>query len=359
SPDGQLVTFVANNAEGKSLLWVRAFDSVTAQPLAGTEDATSPFWSPEGHSIAFFSKGKLFKVDASGGRPQILCNVVEDRGGTWNRAGVILFAGLEGLYRVSAQGGSPVLATKASPKEEAHRWPYFLPDGRHFVFLADAARAEDHHIRLGTLDSQESQILLNAISRVVYAPPGYLLYVSQGALVAMSFDPRSLKVTGEPLTIADNIAAVGGNHEFDFSASYTTLLTYQTINPNSQLTWFDRTGKKLSLAGNPGNYATVALSPDEHQAAVSLNDADGRIADVWLLDLARTNFSRLTLEPSTDGWPQWSPDGSKIIFSSNRGDKPQLNLYEKASSGGGNDKELLRSESDKFATSWSRDGQYL
>ncbi|HEX9423962.1 MAG TPA: protein kinase, partial [Pyrinomonadaceae bacterium] len=154
SPDGLRVTFIANNTDGKRLLWVRSLESLTAQPLSGTEGATSPFWSPDNRFIGYFANGKLFKVDASGGRSQALCDVGEDRGGAWNRDGVILFAGSEGLYRVSAQGGTPILATKVDPKEEAHRWPYFLPDSHHFVFLGDAQTTENHHIRLGSLDSQ-------------------------------------------------------------------------------------------------------------------------------------------------------------------------------------------------------------
>ena len=359
SPDGLRVAFIANNAEGKSVLWVRPLDSLTAQPLAGTDGAVSPFWSPDSRLVGYFANGKLFKVDASGGRPQALCDVGENRGGAWNGDGVILFAGLEGLYRVSAQGGAPVLATKVAPKEEAHRWPYFLPDGRHFVLLADASSTEDHHIRLGSLDSQDSQILFGAVSRIVYAPPGYLLYVSQGALVALTFDARALKVTGDPATIAEHIAEVGANHEFDFSVSNDGVLAYQSGNPNSQLTWFDRTGKKLNSVGESANYDTVSLSPDERRAAVTLLDADGRIADVWLLDLTRGSMSRLTFDPSGEGNPVWSPDSNNIVYSSNRLGGGQVNLYEKAASGAGDDQLLLQSATEKSATSWSRDGQFI
>ena len=157
---------------------------------------------------------------------------------------------------MSAQGGTPVLATKVSPKEEAHRWPYFLPDGRHFVFLGDAGTTEEHHIRVGTLDSQETEILFGAISRIVYSPPGYLLYVNQGALVTVPFNPSTLKVTGEVATIAERIREIGQNHEFDFSVSETGNLAYQSGSFNSQLTWFDRTGKKLGTVGEPAGIIT-------------------------------------------------------------------------------------------------------
>lgn len=360
SPDGQRVTFVATNSEGKHLLWVRPLDSLTAQPLAATEGAETPFWSPDSRMIGYFSNRKLVKIDASGGRPQVLCDVSEYSGGAWNRDGVILFGGPEGIYRVSAQGGSPELATKVSPKEEAHRWPSFLPDGRHFVFLADADTTEDHHIRVGSLDSQDSQILFVAISRVAFAPPGYLLYVNQGTLVAVPFDTSSLKVTGDPVTVAERIADVGENHEFDFSVSGDGTLAYQTGSIASQFTWFDRTGKKLGVVGEPANADHVALSPDGSSAAAGLLDADGRASDIWLYDLNRGTTSRITFDPRGDGTPLWSPDGSRIVFGSNR-DAPagMINLYEKAASGAGDEQVLLVSPSAKYPTSWSHDGQLI
>ena len=175
----------------------------------------------------------------------MLCDVSEDQGGAWNRDGVILFAGADGLHRVSAQGGATALLTKVDPKEEAHRWPYFLPDGKHFIFLADAGTTENHHIRVGSLDSHDTQILFSAVTRIAYAPPGYLLYVSQGALVAQPFDAAKLKVTGEPTILAEQVADVGQNHEFDFSVSDDGVLAYHAGSADSQFVWFDRTGKRL------------------------------------------------------------------------------------------------------------------
>jgi serine/threonine protein kinase len=359
SPDGQRVAFVATNTEGKHLLWVRPLDSLTAQPLAGTDGANTPFWSPDSRLIGYFANGKLLKIDASGGRPQVLCDVSEYSGGTWNRDGVIVFGGLEGLYRVSSQGGTSELATKVSPKEEAHRWPSFLPDGRHFVFLGDADSTENHHIRVGSLDSQDSQILFGAISRVAFAKPGYLLYVNQGALVTVPFDTSSLKVTGDPLTVAEGIAVVGDNHEFDFSVSDDGTLAYQSGAVASQFTWFDRTGKKLGVVGEPTPADYVTLSPDGNSAAAGLLDADGRESDVWLYDLTRGTTSRLTFDPQGDGTPLWSPDGTRIVFGSNRNGSGVVDLYEKLASGAGDEQVLLKSASAKFATSWSHDGQFI
>ena len=359
SPDGSRVVFLATNTNGKRLLWLRPLDSAEAKPLEGTDDASSPFWSPDSRFIGYFSNKKLLKINASGGQPLTLCDAPEDRGGTWNPDGIILIAGPQGLYRVPAQGGTPVLATKTQAKEEAHRWPYFLPDGRHFVFLADAAMKEDHHIRIGSLDSQETEILFNAISRLEYAA-GYLMYVNQGALVAHAFDATSLKVSGEPKVIAPSVLEVGQNHEFDFSVSETGALAYQAGSPNSQLTWFDRNGKNLGSVGEPRNYLGAVLSPDGKSVATALGDADGRVADIWIVDLTRDNFiTRLTFEPSGEGDPVWSPDAKRIVFTSNRSHGSQINLYQKPASGAGNDELLLSSDSAKYPTSWSRDGQFI
>ncbi len=360
SPDGHRVAFIATNTEGKHLLWVRSLDSLTAQALAGTDGALTPFWSADSRLIGYFANRKLFKIDASGGHPQALCDVSEVSGGTWNRDGIILFGGMEGVYRISAQGGTPELATKVLPQEEAHRWPSFLPDGRHFIFLGDADRTEGHHVRVGSLDSQETQVLFGAISRVTFAQPGYVLYVNQGTLVAVPFEASSFKVTGDPVTVAERIAEVGENHEFDFSVSEDGTLAYQTGSVASQFTWYDRTGKKLGVVGDPAGSDYVTLSPDGNSAAAGLLDADGRESDVWLYDLTRGTTSRLTFDPQGDGTPLWSPDGTRIVFGSNRGGAAgNIDLYEKAASSAGDDQLLLKSTAAKFATSWSRDGQLI
>jgi Tol biopolymer transport system component len=359
SPDGSRVVFIASNAEGKRLLWLRSLDSLTAQPLTGTDGAASPFWSPDSHFIGYFAGNKLYKVDASGGRPQMLCDVGESRGGAWNRDGVILFAGSDGLHRVSAQGGAPTLATKIDPKEEAHRWPYFLPDGRHFIFLADAETTENHHIRIGSLDSQESRILFSAVTPVAYAP-GYLVYVSQGALIARPFDPASMKVTGDPTIVAEHVAEVGDNHEFDFSVSDNGVLAYQSGSAISQFVWFDRTGKKLAAVSEPDTYASIAISLDGRRAVAGLFDADGRESDLWIFDLSRGSRTRLTFDPQSDGDPVWSPDGNRIAFGSNRAGDGHLHLYTTSASATGDDQLLFSSaDSDDYPASWSRDGQNI
>jgi len=199
-----------------------------------------------------------------------------------------------------------------------------------------------------------------AISRIVYAPPGYLLYVNQGALVAVRFDTSSLKVTGDAATIAEKIAAVGDNHEFDFSVSDDGTLAYQSGSTTSQYTWFDRNGKKLGTVGEPSGTEHISLSPDGRSAAIGMLDADGRQSDIWLLDLSRNTTSRFTVDPYGDGTPIWSPDGKRIIFGSNRiGGRYSVDLFEKAASGASEEQLLLRSDAGKFATSWSRSGEFI
>jgi len=359
SPDGLNIAFIATNSDGRRQLWIRPLDADKPELLSGTEDANTPFWSPDSRSIGYFASGKLYRIEAAHGRPQQLCDVREDRGGTWNRDGVILFSGPEGLQRVSAQGGTPVLATKIDDKEEAHRWPYFLPDGRHFLFLGDAQTTENHHIRLGSLDSQESQILFVAVTRIAYAPPGYLLYVNQGALVAHPFDARSLKLTGDPITVAEHIAEVGTNHEFDFSVSDNGVLAYQIGSQKSQLVWFNREGKKLESIGEPDSYASVSVSHDGQRAAAGLLDPDGRQSDVWLLDLSRVAKARLTFSPQSDGDPVWSPDGKHIAFSSNRSGDGHIHVYVTSANATGDDQLLLTAHADDVPTSWSQDGKYI
>ena len=360
SPDGTRVVFIATNASGKRLLWLRPLNSTEAKQLEGTEGAVAPFWSPDSRFIGFFADNKLLKIEASGSQSQILCDASEDKGGAWGPDGTILIAGQEGLYRVSSQGGTRALTTELGEREEAHRWPYFLPDGRHFIFLGDAERKEDHSIRIGSLDSKETKVLFSGISRVAYAAPGYLLYVNQGALVVQPFDAAAEKITGEPKTLVEHIAEVGMNHEFDFSVSETGVLAYQTGDPISELIWFDRSGKKLGTIGEPRNYAMVSLSPDGQSVAASLMDSDGRVADIWLLDLKRNNITtRLTFEPSMEGDPVWSPDGRKILFSSNRSGSGSVDLYQKPAGGTGDDQLLLRSDAAKFPTAWSRDGKFI
>jgi Tol biopolymer transport system component/predicted Ser/Thr protein kinase len=360
SPDGQRIAFVGVTSEDKRSIWVRDLDTLQPRPLAGTEGAYRPFWSPDGRFLGFFADGKLKKIDASGGPPQVLADAPFGGGGAWNREGVIVFEPnvFESLYRVPATGGAAVPATRLGPREEGHRYPSFLPDGRHFVFLSDARRTEDHRLKVGSLDSPESHDLAGGISNVAFAKPGHLLFVRAGSLLAQPLDVKRLRLAGEPFVLGTSIAETGlPNHEFKFSASDNGVAVMSSVNSSSQLVWLDRSGRRLGSVGDPARRGVLELSPTQDRVAYEQLDADGRNADLWLLDLARAVTTRLTFDPGSDYTPVWSPDGTRITFGATR--KDFEDIYLKPAAGGAAEQLLLSSSDDKAPSSWSPDGRFI
>ena len=329
----------------------------TAQPLAGTEGASYPFWSPDNRAVGFFADGKLKRTDIDGGLPQVLTNALNGRGGTWSTDGVILFgpASASPLLRIPASGGEVPFVTKVDvPRQNNHRFPQFLPDGRRFLFYA-AGSAEAQGIYLGSLDASETKRLTASDTPGFYLPSGWLLYVRQGTLVARRFDIASGELTGEPVMIA-NPVGVDAYNAGAFSVSATGLMSYRAVGANRrQLIWFDRSGKPLGTLGSPdqNDLLNPNLSPDGRRAVVD-RIVQGN-TDIWLLDGART--TRFTFDPSVDDFPLWSPDGSRIVFRSNR--KGNFNLYEKPSNGVGNEELLVESTQGKGPNDWSADGRFL
>jgi serine/threonine protein kinase/Tol biopolymer transport system component len=360
SPDGRRLVFVAT-ADGKNSLWVRPLDSLASQALPGTDDARHPFWSPDSRFLGFFAEGKLKRIEVSGGPATTLCDVVDPRGGTWSRDGVIVFApNLTGaLYRVSTAGAAATPATKLDPsgQENSHRWPHFLPDGRHFVFFVRSAQREVQGIYVGSLDAQERKRLVSESSSVAYALSGHLLFVREGTLLAQPFDLQRLSFTGEALPIAEQVR-VYNTANADFSVSGNGVLAYRRSSVvNRQLIWFDRRGNQLGAIAVPSDFVGIRLSPDEKRVAGIQVDTQTRAGDIWLVDLSRGGASRFTSHPSYEWRPVWSPDGSRIVFGTNR-DGP-LDLYLKALSGSGQDEALLKSDTQKNPNDWSRDGQFI
>ena len=357
SPDGTRIAFLLRNAEGRDRLWVRSLDTLFARELVGTDGAASPFWSPDSRFLGFFADGKLKKVDVSGGPPITLCNAAEFRGGTWSRDGVIVFATStqSALQEVSASGGVPTAATALAAGERGHLRPSFLPDGRHFFY-----RAVDRGIYVTSLDSTDRTLLLtNPDSNNVSYTQGYLLFLRETTLMAEAFDMRRLALTGEPVPVAEQIQTLANPPTGVFSASDNGVLAYQTgtaaINP--QPTWFDRTGKRIAALGDPAGYGDFALSPDAKRAAVSFLDPAQRARDIWIFDVARGLRTRFTFDPADDVSPIWSPDGSRVVFASRR--KGHGDLYQKASSGAGDEDVLFADSLDKFPVSWSPDGHFI
>jgi eukaryotic-like serine/threonine-protein kinase len=346
SPDGRSIAFQAQNFSGNSQIWLRTMDSLEARPIAGTDRGGSPFWSPDGRFIGFFADGKLKIVDVAGGQVQNLADAPSGRGGTWNQHGIIVFApeAFGGLAKVSASGGAvtPLTTLNAATGETSHRSPQFLPDGRHFIFFAMVLPREKAGVYLGSLDSREITRLLTTPYNAAYASPGYLLFIRDESLVAQPFDPQRLQLADRPIAVADGVYLAKSTGVANFFSSRESVLAYVNSSAdNRQLEWFDRDGQPLGQIGQPEAYAAQSprLSPDGKRLAVSRGPVGGE--DIWLWDLASGTSSRFTFDPARDSSPVWTPDGSKIIFRSDRNGR--YRFYEKNSTGSGEEKVIFES----------------
>jgi Tol biopolymer transport system component len=369
SPDGRLLALVAySDQANRYVIWTHEVGGRSTAAVPGTEDASHPWWSPDGRSIGFFAQGKLKKVDAFSGRsPQVLCDAPNGRGGAWNQDGVILFSPevFGGLYRVSSAGGAPIQVTTpdASRSETSHRWPFFLPDGKHFLYLAAnfSGQFDKNVIQLSSLDSSEKRTIVSSDSNAAYAEPGYLLYRRDNALVAQRFDPRTYALSGEPRTISDGVQYFPQTDLALFGVAGNRTLVVQTGKgaAKSQLIWFDRSGKQLSTVGQPGFLADPRLSPDERRVAFQQPDSDGRHVDIWIHDLVNDANARLTFGPGLDELPVWSPEAKRIAYSAVH--NLNYGLYQKSADGSGSEQEMAKSTGAyrQGFWDWSRDGQYL
>ena len=327
APDGRHIAAVAFS-QGLSMLWVRPTNRPPWRRLEGTEGATSPFWSPDSQSIGFFASEKLAPGDtwiktvrASGGVPVQLCVVGHgERSATWNRGGVIIFGSVGGLQKIPSAGGKPTPVTTLRNGENAHRWPWFLPDDEHFLYLALGAGLNE--LRVGSLTANDSWSLGPFESNALYAQ-GHLLFVRGGKFMAQSFDTATRQLAGDPVVLADETTALDEGQRGLFSVSGTGVLGYGSWKRSmSQLVWMDRTGKSLGTAGSPGYYVNLGLSLDDRRVAVSqVKEQLGAQpnVDIWIIDLARDGSAyRLTDDPAADFDPAWSPDGLRVTFNSCR-----------------------------------------
>jgi dipeptidyl aminopeptidase/acylaminoacyl peptidase len=361
SPDGRQLAYVASTADGQPRLWLRRIDATVAQALPGTEGASRPFWSPDGRYIGFFAGAKLKTMDAGGGPVRVLADAPSPRGGTWNRDGVIVFSPSfgDGIYRVAAAGDRPVAVTRLDDRRQelSHRWPEFLPDGRHFLYVALSAQPDQRGIFIGSIDSPDTMRLLDSESRAAFALPGHVLFVRQGALFAQPFDVTSRRLTGSAQLVTEHVGSGQATAEAAFSASGEALaFSAEIAMPATQLTWFDRAGRTLGIVGPRGEYENTTLSADGQHVALHRSDATLGV-DVWLMDVAHGGFSRFTLDPKIDFSPVWSPDGKFIAFGSNRSNT--FDLYQKLA-GGGREELLAKTNSNGvYPTSWSPDGRFL
>jgi Tol biopolymer transport system component len=357
SPDGRQMAFVTT-ADGISRLWVRSLDSGNARPFPGSEGASYPFWKPDGGAIGFFAQDKLKVVDAAGGVPLELTKVPGARGGTWNQDGVIVFAPqLGGLMRVTATGGTaPVALTHAAPGQ-SHRWPQFLPDGRHFLFLSTLGQPSTHGAYLGSLDGREPKRLLTGETAAVYAPPGYLLRVVEGVLVAHRFNPDSGVVNSESVPLAQPVGTDDGTFHSAFSVSPGTLAYRAGGTARRQLVWLDRKGNVTGTVGPPddSSLASPEMAPSGRRIAVN-RLVQGRV-DIFIVESDGGRRTQFTIDPTQARLAVWSPEAGRIVFSSNR--NGVFDLFQKVASGASNEQPLLVTPQNKLASDWSPDGRFL
>jgi eukaryotic-like serine/threonine-protein kinase len=357
SPDGQKLVFVATS-EGRPRLWLRSLNSGAAQPLAGTDFATQPFWSPDNRSLGFFAEGKLKKIDIDGGSAQTLANAQNSRGGTWNREGVIVFApsGGQSLFRTTATGGEVTALTTLSAQQGSHRYPRFLPDDHHFVYYAQGS-PETSGIYIGNLDGSDARRLLAADSSAIYAPSGHLLFIRKGTLFAQEFDLDAFVLNGNPFPVADQIA-VGNEDTAALSGSTTGLIVYRRgeVGGYRQLMWFDRSGKPTVKVGEPiAGPVAPSMSPNGQRVAL-FRSLDGNV-DIWLLEVARGLLTRFTSEPANDVFPIWSADGSRVVYQRNV--KGAFTIVSKSATGVAEEQLLLESPQAKNPVDWSADNRFL
>ncbi|MEJ2086181.1 MAG: protein kinase, partial [Acidobacteriota bacterium] len=366
SPDGSYLVWAATDVDGNQELWVRSLSETSARKLEGTRGAVYPFWSPDGKSIGFFADRKLKRIDVGGGPAIAITEVLNPKGGTWNRDDTIVFTPSHNtpLYRVSADGGEvePVTELSTEREENSHRHPRFLPDGKHFLYYtrlgAVGIAGEGSGIWLGSLDGTAPRFLVHSDTQGEYAS-GRLLFTRGETLLAQAFDPDSLEVSGQPSAVVEEVATLGGAAVGAYSASATEVLAYQTGSGElmSELAWFDRRGVRLETLGEPTIQGNVQLSPDEKWIAVAVSDNETAAGDIWIYEISRGIRSRFTIHDSEDVQPIWSPDGSKIIFTSGR--EGNFNIYSRAFSGVGGAEGILVTEETKNPMSVSPDGKFL
>jgi eukaryotic-like serine/threonine-protein kinase len=365
SPQGDKIAFVAHSANNKSL-WIRSLQGTAAQNLDGTQGAMHPFWSPDEKYVGFFLNGKLATIAAAGGPVSFLADAPNARGGAWGADDTILFCPnfLGPLFRVSAQGGTPTAVTALDKtKHTTHRWPWFLPDGKHFLFLAASHTAGDsaqNGIYFGSIDSPDTHMVVATDSAGQFAS-GNLLYHANTALVAQPFDPKSGKLSGSPVPLVSNIRFDVGVWRSIFSTSQNGRLLYQAGDAaaaRTSLVWFDRSGQKLNTFDvHENSIVDVRLSPDDKRVAFVTGSP---ASAVWSLDLERNTKTRITFDQQTVHQPSWSPDGSQVVFVAGL---PQggsnLDIRIKASDGSGPEKTMSAEPHAYHYPGWSPDGKYL
>jgi len=363
SPDGHWATFATKGIPGRPTLWIQALGETSPRRVA--EGATFPFWSPDSRFLAYFADGKLQKIDAAGGPAFVICEAPNGRSGGWNRDGVIIFSAdpSSGIVRVPASGGrpAPVTALDASHGETTHRWATFLPDGLHFLYMAAShgagAKSETNAVYVGRLDAKERELLLHVRSNVAYAS-GRLLYMRDDLLVAQRLDPGTLRLSGDPVPIAQGVAYDPGFFRANFGVSENGLLLFGAGvgGARTQLRWFDRTGKPVGEPlGEPAEFTTLGISFDGKRIVAAIADPGTGLPSLWLVD-GRGARVRFTTGAGVDS-PVWSPDGEWIAYGRMKGTGSEIVAKRVV----GGEERVLATFPDRLAspTDWSPDGRVL
>jgi eukaryotic-like serine/threonine-protein kinase len=344
SPDGRTLAFIAHD-ESRSQLWIRRFDSAEAHPLAGTEGASFPFWSPDSKWIAFHTPDRLLRVPAAGGAAQVICRIdPRVSGGSWGAGDVVLTSDLSaGIRRVAASGGTPAAVAPGG-------WPFFLPDGTSFLFQRDNA------IWIGSVAGSEPRQLIDApAAKPIYAS-GHILFVRNRTLTARPFDPSSRQLSGQEFSVAQSLASTDPFiNPADFAAGPGGTLVFATGGRPNRLAWRDRSGKLLDEVATGDDLVTPRIAPDGNRVAFARVERENM--DIWVTDLVKRWLIRLTFDPGMDRYPIWSPDGASITYSS--GELRRFDLYRRPADGTGSVERLTSEPSAQHAMDWSTDGKLL
>jgi Tol biopolymer transport system component len=363
SPDGRRVAFVGQDVSGGSAIWLRFLDSEESHKVQGSDGGSAPFWSPDGQFLGFFAQNKLKKVAIAGGTPENICTSDPGLGATWNSSGDIVFnpTNRAALMRVAASGGAPEPLTTLDPKrnENSHRWPSFLPDGRHFLFTARSNDTENTAVYIGSIDSKETKRLITTQSNAIYSSAGYLLFARDGTLMAQGFDAGKLELEGVPFPIVANIdqEKPSAFAFFSVAKNENVIAFHEAATSLQELTWFDRSGKAARIVGEKGLYGQPRLSPDGKHLAVVISDPENGNRDIWIMDPVTGIRTQFTSNPANDWFPVWSPDGKYLAFSSDRGSKPSI--LRKSFPNGTNEELLVATDNGALANDWSYDGRYI
>jgi Tol biopolymer transport system component len=370
SPGGRTLAFVAEGADGKLQIYLRALDGVAAPALAGTEDATYPFWSPDGRSLGFFSGGKLKRIDVSGSAVQTICDAPQGRGATWGPDGTIVFTPTVygTMQRISASGGSPAAAeAEVPPGSASHRNPHFLPDGRSVLYYSSAVATSDASLAKKLpgeggvyaldLSTKKARLVLSVPSEAYFVEPHYLAFVRQKNVMVQRFDPKSLRLSGEPVPVAEKVEYNGfrGTAEFTFGGSDLFVYQRETLASLGQLAWFDLDGKKLSAVGESATISGLAVSPDGRQAAVVIDGPDG--SQIWIADLTAGGRYRFSFGTDAASDPVWSPDGRQLAYAAHLPDGESIQVKETA--GGAPPRTIYKGFNFASPESWSPDGKSI